>query len=418
MISQALNVFNIAIGAIFMACYAYQIVFLIISFFTRPKKYHDTDKRFKYAFIIAARDEEAVIADLCDSIRSQNYPSELVDIYVVADNCADNTAHIARDRGAHVLERNDPSHIGKGYALGAVFEHIDATVGISAYDGYIVMDADNLLDENYLFEMNKSFASGEKIVTGYRNTKNYGENWLSQGYSVWYMREMRQLNAVRSVLGTTAELRGTGFLVSSDIILSQGGWRQHLLIEDVEFAAEQVLAGERIAYCHDAVFYDEQPTGFVASWWQRRRWCRGYLQILRRYGARLMGAFFRGRGFSNFDMVMSMCPAFFITVGAAAVNLLAWLLAAILEPQSLLSVLMASGSLMIAAYLPFMAVGLVAVITEWGRIRASTLQKLCSVLVFPVFMATYIPIAAISLFRGVEWKPTRHGASKKDGAEN
>ena len=198
MISQVLNTVNIVIGVVFMICYFYQVVFLFMSFFTKPKKYPDTDKRCKYAFIISARNEENVISQLCESIKAQNYPSELIETYVVADNCTDSTAEIARGCGAHVLERNDTSMLGKGYALEALFEYIDATVGLDAYDAYIVVDADNLLDPNYVLEMNKCFVSGARLITSYRNTKNYGDNWISQGYSVWFAREMRQLNAVRS----------------------------------------------------------------------------------------------------------------------------------------------------------------------------------------------------------------------------
>ena len=415
MINQILSIVNTAIGAVFMLCYSYQIVFLFISFFTRPRKYPQTDKRCKYAFVICARDEENVISEACESIRGQNYPHELIDIYVVADNCADNTAGVARESGACVVERCDPVHVGKGYALEATFEYIRNTVGFDAYDGYIILDADNILDEDFVLEMNKCLVFGEEIVTGYRNAKNYGENWLSQGYSVWYMREMRQLNAVRGLLGTTAELRGTGFLVSSRIIAEQGGWTQHLLIEDVEFAAEKVLEGKKIAYCHDAIFYDEQPTGFVASWRQRRRWCRGYLQILGRYGARLLGSFIKGGGFSNFDMIMSMCPAFFITVGAAMLNLIALIAALIFEPASFLTTLCISLVLLFAACLAFALVGLIAVVTEWRRIRATTMQKLLSVVVFPIFMATYVPIAAVSIVRRVQWSPTRHKSLRQRG---
>ena len=222
------------------------------------------------------------------------------------------------------------------------------------------------------------------------------------------MREMRQLNAVRSVFGTSSELRGTGFLVSSEIIKRQGGWSQHLLIEDVQFAVEKILEGEQIAYCHDAVFYDEQPTSFVASWQQRRRWCRGYLQILKRYGARLIAAFFKGRGFSHFDMIMSMSPAFFITVLMAAVNFVALILTLVFELHAFLPTALVTVNIMIASYIAFGAVGMIAVITEWRRIRSSVFQKIISVIVFPVFMATYVPIAAISLFKRVEWKPTKH----------
>lgn len=408
MIGQILNVFNAAIGAIFMLCYAYQVVFLLISLVTKPKKYPDAKIMHRYAFLISARNEEKVIPQLCDSIYAQNYPRELIDIYVIADNCSDNTAMVARERGAFVVERQDPSRVGKGYALEALFDHIDVSVGYDAYDGYIIIDADNILDSDFVLEMNKCFDSGEKIITGYRNTKNYGENWLSQGYSVWYMREMRQLNAVRGLLGTAAELRGTGFLVSSEIIKKQGGWPQHLLIEDVQFAVEKTLEGERIAYCHDAIFYDEQPTSFLVSWWQRRRWCRGYLQILKRYGTKLVASFFRGYGFSHLDMIMSMSPAFFITVFAAAINIVALILTLIFEVEAFIYTALASVNIMIASYIVFFAVGMISVITERKRIRATAAQKILSCIVFPVFMATYVPIAAVSLFKDTEWKAIKH----------
>jgi len=427
MISQILNVLNIVIGTFFMICYSYQVVYLFISFFIKPKRYPDTEKRCRYAFIISARNEENVISQLCDSINAQNYPRELIDTFVIADNCTDSTADAARECGAIVIERSDLSRVGKGYALEAGFEYIKKTCGIDAYDGYIVVDADNLLDTNYVLEMNKCFVSGARIITSYRNTKNYGENWISQGYSVWFMREMRQLNAVRSVLGISSELRGTGFLVSSEIIKRQGGWIHHLMIEDVQFSVDNVLAGETVMYCHDAIFYDEQPTSFVASWWQRKRWCRGYLQVLKRYGTRLILAFFRGRGFSNFDLLMSMCPAFFISVGAVVVNVLALVLTLILEPYAFLSTLLASINMMVAACLLFNLIGFIAVITEWKRIKTSAYKKICSAIIFPLFMATYIPIAAASLFSGTDWKPIKHmpvdpdceiSASKKQAALN
>ncbi len=416
MISQVLNILNIVFGAAFMICYFYQIVYLFISFIKKPKKYPETNKRCRYAFIIAARNEENVIGQLCDSIRAQNYPEELIDIFVVADNCTDGTAEVAASHGATVFERQDTARVGKGYALDALFGYIDDSVGIDAYDGYFVFDADNILDKNYVFEMNKCFSAGEKIITSYRNTKNYGDSWISQGYSVWFMREMRQLNAVRSVLGTTSELRGTGFLVSSEIIKKQGGWPYHLMIEDVQFTVENVLAGEKVAYCHDAIFYDEQPTTFMTSWWQRKRWCRGYLQILRHYGLKLVGAFFRGRGFSHFDMLMSMCPAFFISVAAVSVNILALILTLIFETHTFLPTLMASVYMMVGSYLLFAMIGIIAVITEWKRIRTSNRKKIWSAVVFPIFMATYIPIAAASIFSGTDWKPIKHSPVAKDSA--
>ncbi len=409
MINFIFGMANIIFGALFMLCYAYQVVFIVISFFKKVKKYPETDKLGKYAFIISARNEENVIDQLCDSIMAQDYPEELLEIYVVADNCTDKTASVACAHGARVYERHDLEKVGKGYALGELFEHIGTTVGFDAFDGYIVVDADNILDKNYAREMNKCFMSGERLITSYRNSKNYGDNWISSGYSLWFLRESRQLNAVRNNLGTTSEIHGTGFLISKEIIKRQGGWIHHLLIEDVQFTVENILLGERAAYCHDAIIYDEQPTSFAVSWWQRIRWCRGYLQILKRYGAKLFSAFVRGKGFSNFDMIMSMCPAFFITVAAVAVNIIGIILTLIFEAENIAPVLMSTGLMMLSSYLLFFIfVGLLPTLTEWRRIHSTTFKKLWAVVTFPIFMATYIPIAAVSLFKRAEWKPIEH----------
>ncbi len=414
MITQILNVFNIIIGSVFILCYAYQLVFIIISIIKKPKKYPETEKMYRYAFIISARNEESVISQLCDSIKYQNYPEQLIGIYVVADNCTDRTAEVAREHGATVYERFNEELRGKGYALSELFGYIKDTVGFDLYDGYIIVDADNILDKSYVTEMNKCFATGARLITSYRNSKNYGDNWISSGYSLWFLRETTQLNVVRTGFGTNCEIHGTGFLVSKEIIKRQNGWIHHMMIEDVQFTIENVLLGERAVHCNDAIFYDEQPTSFKTSWYQRKRWCRGYLQILRRYGLKLAGAFFRGKGFSNFDMIMSMCPAFFISVIAVIVNILAIILNLIFEFDNFLPTLMSSLLIGVGSYLLLLAVGLITIATEWDKIRTSGAKKIWSVITFPIFMATYIPIVAASMFSGTDWKPIEHHPVSED----
>ena len=418
MITNILNIINIVFSAVFILCYSYQLVFMVISLLKKPKTYPETDERFRYAVLISARNEENVIDQLIGSVKEQDYPSELIDIYVIADNCTDNTARVARECGAYVYERHNTELVGKGYALSTLLDHIRDTVGFDAYDGYFVFDADNILESDYISEMNKCLAAGERLVIGYRNSKNFGDNWISQGYSVWFLREARQLNGVRNLLGTTSEIKGTGFLIHKDIIKRQGGWIHHLLIEDVQFTIENVLEGERVAYCDTAIFYDEQPTDLVTSWWQRLRWCRGYIQILKRYTGKLLGAFFKGRGFSNYDMLMAMSPAFFISLAAVTVNILGLILTLIFEPSSFLLSLVSSLLTGVGAYLLFLIVSVCTVITERKRIRATVGQRVSAVLTFPIFMATYIPIVAASLFMRPSWKQITHKrADEADAAE-
>ena len=410
---NALTIINAIVALLFIICYSYQIFYIIVALFKKPYVYPDTENRHRYAFIISARNEEAVIGQLCDSIRAQKYPAELIDIYVVADNCSDETANVARAHGAIVYERFNKDQVGKGYALTYLFENIRRDAGNDRYKGFFIVDADNILHENYVFEMNKAVDAGRRIIVCYRNSKNYGDNWISAGYSLWYLRTARHLNTPRELLGVSCEVQGTGFFVHNDIIERQGGWVHHLLIEDIQFTVENVLQGERVSYCHAAMLYDEQVTTFRQSFSQRKRWTKGYLQVLRHYGARLIKAFLGGKGFSNFDMLMAISPALLLTTFAMAINLGVLILAPFVAIEQfipiLISVLITLGS----TYVFFFFVGLVSGIAEWDQMGTTKGKKILSLITFPAFMYTYLPIVAATLVSPkVEWKPIQHHAKK------
>ena len=201
--------------------------------------------------------------------------------------------------------------MGKGYALDFLTQHIQADYP-GCFDGYFVFDADNILSPDYLERMNESFSAGNEIVTSYRNSKNFGDNWISAGYALWFLRESRYLNGARNRLGSSAAVGGTGFLFSQRILDESHGWQFYLLTEDIEFSIHHILRGERIAICEDAVLYDEQPTDFRQSVRQRLRWAKGYIQVFRRYGADLLKGTARG-SWSCFDMAMAIMPAFVLT---------------------------------------------------------------------------------------------------------
>jgi cellulose synthase/poly-beta-1,6-N-acetylglucosamine synthase-like glycosyltransferase len=407
-IFDVLCAINIALGVLFVLLYSHQVVYIIISLIKKPPKFANSDQTNKYAVLISARNEENVIGQLCHCIKNQDYPSHLVDIYVVADNCTDNTASVAARCGARVIERVDAEKIGKDYGLAALFDHIKDSVGYDAYDGYFIIDADNILEPNYITEMDKCFFAGNRMVIGYRNSKNYGDNWISAGYALWFFRSCRQLNGVRQTLGLCSEINGTGFLVHKDIIKRQGTWIHHLLIEDIEFTVDNLLQGESVAYCHDAILYDEQPTSFMASWWQRTRWGKGYLQILKNYGARLLRAFLGGRGFSNYDMLAAVAAAYLVVAIAIIANAVGLVLLLILEITSLVPYLVSMLACGAGIYMLMFLVGLCATVTEWERIRVSAGRKIWGLFTFPLFMFTYVPVAVGSIFGRAQWKPIKH----------
>ena len=403
---QTVITINAVIMALFFVCYSYQFFDVAVALLKR-KKFTCRNENHRIAVLIAARNEENVIGQLLDSIHAQkNYPMDHVDIYVGADNCTDDTARVARERGAIVFERHDTVHVGKGYVLNEMLKRIKRP-GRKHYDAYLVLDADNILDPNFISEIEKVYSSGYEIVTCYRNSKNYGDNWISAGYGLWFLRESRYLNGARSRIGASCGVSGTGFLFSRAVLEGQGGgWPFHLLTEDIEFTIENVTAGRRVGYCPEAVLYDEQPVRFKQSWAQRLRWSRGYLQVFRKYGGKLLSGMFRG-SFSCYDMAMSIMPAAVLTglsivvnLGAAAVNVFhyhEWDVLAISALQTVMNL-----------YLTLFVLGAVTTATEWRSIHCAAWKKIAYVFTFPVFILTYVPIVVQSLFVTPEWTHIDH----------
>ncbi len=408
---QIFTIINLLFGGLFVLCYAHQIFYVFYTLFKKPKTYPETSRTNRYAVLICGRNEEGVIGYLLDSIKAQDYPSDLVDVYVCADNCTDGTAEVARDHGATVLERFNTELVGKGYALTELIGMIYETHGQDRYDGYFVVDADNLLDPHFITEMDKCFCSGENygVIAGYRNSKNFDENWLSSGYSVWFLHEGRQLNNARSLLGVSGAVSGTGFMIHKDVLKRQGGWIHHLLIEDVEFSADNLTQGVKIGYCHDAILYDEQPVSFRQSWFQRLRWVKGYLQVLARYGGRIFKGIFRKGGFSCYDLLTNIGAAYLVVPAAFLVNVAYLVLCLIFQPTALPTALITAAGAFFMGYLAMFFLSFFACITERDRIHASTAKRVKAMFVFPFFMMSFVPIAMVAIFTPkVKWRPVQH----------
>ena len=404
---QTVITINAVIMALFFVCYSYQFFYVAVALLKR-KKFTCRNENHRIAILIAARNEENVIGYLLDSICAQTYPMDHVDVYVGADNCTDDTARVAREHGAIVFERHDTLHVGKGYVLNDMLRRIRRP-GRRHYDAYLVLDADNILDPNFLSEIEKVYSAGYEIVTCYRNSKNYGDNWISAGYALWFLREAQYLNNARMRLGSSCAVSGTGFLFSRQVLEETGPWPFHLLTEDIQFSVDQVTRGRKIGFCPDAVLYDEQPTTFRQSWNQRLRWSKGYLQVFRGYGAKLLRGAARG-SFSCYDMAAAIMPAFVLSATAIVCNVTAAILGAV-HGEDLTIALWSVGQMLLNMYLTLFVLGAITTVTEWRRIHTKAVKKVLYAFTFPLFMFTYIPISFAALFSKGEWKPIEHRVS-------
>lgn len=410
---------NLILFIVFTVIYSYRFIYVFVGLRSKKNGKQRTlsVKNHRYAILIAARNEEAVIGELINSIKNQKYPRELVDIFVVADNCTDNTAQRAKEVGAIVYERFNKNLIGKGYALNFLFGQIWARHPEKDYEGYFVFDADNLLDQNFIAEMNNLFDKGYKVLTSYRNSKNYYSNWIAAGYALWFMHESEFLNNPRMILGKSCAISGTGFLIHSDIIKKNGGWKHYLLTEDIEFSVSQVIEGETIGYCGSAMLYDEQPHTFKQSWNQRLRWAKGFYQVFGKYGKDLIKCTFqcKKQSFSCYDMMMTIMPAMLISIISVVINI-TFLIIGLLNPSFGSEILNETLYAVVASFATYYGIlfilGLITIITEWEKIHCPSSKKILYLFTFPIFMFTYLPIAIVALFKKVEWTPITHTCVK------
>lgn len=282
------------IGAILGYMVFHKKIYRVLGFFF-TRKFKEAKMKHKYAIVIAARNEQSVIGNLLDSIKQQDYPQELLTVFVVADNCTDKTAEVARSKGAICYERFDDQRKTKGFALQYLFECIERDYGRKSFEGYFVFDADNLLKEDYISRMNDSFDAGEKIITSYRNTKNFTEGWIASTYALHWLRSIRQNHRARSVLRLATNIQGTGFLFTNEIV--EKGWKYTSLTEDRALTADAVAQGYRISYNDKAEFYDEQPTSLKVALRQRLRWSKGHLLAFLESGPYLFINVFFGKLF-------------------------------------------------------------------------------------------------------------------------
>lgn len=404
-------IFNLIIWLFFTLAYFYQIVYIVRVMLKGTVRLPKAKKQHRYAFFISAHNEEVVIGNLVRSILAQDYPRELMDVFVVCDACTDNTHEEAEKAGAIVWDRNDLARRGKSWALDYGFDRILNEYG-DRYEAFVVLDADNLVSKDFISVMNQAFDAGYLVCTGYRNSKNFDSSWVSSAYALWFMREAKFLNNARMMVGTSCAISGSGWMVSERIVRGMHGWDFHTLTEDIQFSTFCCANNVQIGYA-PAEFFDEQPVTFKASWTQRMRWTKGFYQVFFSYGRDLAKGISKGQ-FASYDMLMTVAPGMILTLLSFFVNATYLIVGSLshgfIATQGELS--MCVGSLVMtfaSMYGVFFILAIITTISERKKIHARKKWRVVTnIFTFPIFMMSYIPITVAALFKKVEWVPTKH----------
>lgn len=410
------KVFQILFGLTSLL-YCHFIIFGIVGLFGR-KTYPKAEKKLKYGLIIPARNEEKVVGNLIKSIQQNKYPQEKLHIFVIAHNCTDRTAEIARELGATVYEYNNPNECTMGYAFRYLFDQINKDYGTQNYDGFFLFNADNVLSTNYFEKMNDAFVACNKecIITSYRNSKNFGSNLMSGLYGLYFITGCRFEMRGRTILNCSTRVAGTGYVINSKLV--KDGWKYVTLTEDWEFSADQIISGNKIKYCNDAEFFDEQPTSFKVMWRQRLRWSRGHLLVCVTRLRDLVNSFFshkkehKLKG-SIYDYTMNVLPfcviLTFMTIAQVILLLFSPLAGANLGVV-LLGWLKAFGISCLITYLTTFVQGVLVFIVERKRIHGVSFgKKVLLSFIWPLFIMIQFAIDIVALFsKNLGWKTIPH----------
>ena len=380
----------------------YQLLISLCSLVKLKDKPLLEKKDNRFMAIIPAHNEELVVGNLIESLKNQNYPKDKYDIYVIADNCTDMTKKIAEAAGAIVYERRSPmEERTKGHALQWFLRKKIAEN--AQYDAFCVFDADNIVDKNFLVNMNKKLCQGEEVVQGYRDIKNPTDSWVSAGYAIFYWMMNRFYHLARYNLGLSPLINGTGFMVKFDVV-KPNGWKTYTLTEDIEFSLQRIIAGKKLGWSTDAIVYDEQPVEFKQSWSQRSRWTVGHIQCMGIYTKQLAVAVKEKKTAMNFDgllYIVGSIPMFIITLLLLSLNFILYITnnftgAELIENYA---------RYLIPTFLLPIGTALIIMVLDKKPIKPMIRGLLC----YPLFLGSWLLINFKCLFkRETKWEKIEH----------
>ena len=358
------------------------------------KKYPIAPPKTKFAVLIAARNEENVIGNLIKSLLQQDYPKALFDILVIPNNCTDDTEGAALRAGAKVLFCKDPVST-KGEVLHQILHSLSGQ-----YDAYCVFDADNIVDSRFLSRMNDAVCAGAKVAKSRQCALNPYDNWVSGGYDLYFQSVNLLHSRARMAFPLSAKLIGTGFMVTDALLAQLGGWNTHTLTEDIEFAVQCAMIGQRVYFVPEAVTYDEEPLSFPVSMRQRRRWSAGVQSVANRYTFRLL---FMRPSWLRWDL-------------AAHINMIYMQLIALVPVlYGLFSMPFAKAVMSLGiSLLGFVFGGIAMALFLSLTAKRKLLKQWKAILCYPLYLASWYPLHVWALIsKPKTWKPIAHGTAKK-----
>ena len=280
-------------------------------------------REMRFDLIVPAHNEEAVIANVVRSLRGVDWPADRFKVVVVADNCTDSTAAVARATGAHVLERFDGDKRGKGYALQFAFE---ASRREEWADAVAVVDADALVSPNFVAAIACRMQRGAQAVQVHYGVSNTGVSWRTRLLSIAKAAFHIVRSRARERLKVSCGLRGNGWSVTH-ALLEKVPYSAFSLTEDLEYGITLGMHGYRVAYADEAHADAEMVSGEKESRKQRQRWEGGRFALIRSRTLPLLVLAVRARSLICLDLALDLLvlPLSYVALNVVALLVLALL---------------------------------------------------------------------------------------------
>lgn len=428
--NEVLNVLNQVIIGIVSFAFAVQIIYLLI-FFVPARKIAPAKQKHKFAVVVSAHNEEAVLPVALKSLMHMKYPKELFRVFVIADNCTDRTAEIARRMGAFVIERQepDPKKRNVGYALQYALPII-----LEAYpdvEAFVRFDADNILHPDYLLRMNDAYDGGAVLARGYNHATNITQNVIAGVSGLWYIRDCRFNCQARSALGIGQMMVGGGMMFAASLI-REYGWTETGMSEDAEFTMDMLLKKHKAVYVKDAIVFEEQPSSFTDLFKRNCRIGHGSFKLFFTHGLKCFLKFFVSLRYSLFDVFLSMLfmpiavvLVFWFPIYYIYLTIFHFASGGSFDPTGSctdcgffvtyqgmeLNVFTFIGWILLFAFIiPFIAQAVLVYVLDFKRIGMSFWKVLPSIITFPLFMVVYAAGIALGSVSNPKWKSAKRSA--------
>jgi len=381
---------------------AYLLVLAAAYFIIPEPKRIESSKLNRFAILVPAHDEELLISCLCESFLKINYPRDLYEIFIIADNCDDKTAEICNSFPVNVLVRNDPSHTGKGFAINWTLKKVP----LAKFDAIFMVDADNIVDSQILEQLNLMINQGEIAIQCYNTVGNRSDSWFTE--LLFVSRTIGNLlyHHAKYKLGLSSYLMGNGICFKSHL-LQEKGWTAFSAGEDWEYYAQLIECRIKIGFAKDAKVFHQESKSLNQATSQRLRWSSGRFLVLRKFGIWL---FWKGIIMHDLFTLDASLPLIFPNYSLQLnLTLLALILVSLLPSSDLRLFLLATGLLLVFGQVLLFLAGV--------YLTKSYMKVFKAMLHAPVFLFWKAIIDFLSLtriYRGGKWIRTeRHISSTK-----